>query len=39
MIILENLRNESILNGQLPPADKMPKVKTKIIYEGKKFDG
>lgn len=38
MIILENLRNESILDRQLPPADKMPKVKTKIIYEGKKFD-
>ena len=38
MIILENLRNKSILDGQLPSADKMPKVKTKIIYEGKKFD-
>ena len=37
-IILENLRKESILNSNLPPADKMPKVKTKIIYKEKEFD-
>ena len=38
MIILENLRNESVLNGQLPSADRMPKVKTRILYKGTKFD-
>ncbi len=37
-IILENLRKDSISNGSLPPADKMPRVKTKIIYNGEKFD-
>jgi len=36
-LILENLRNESILNGTLPPADKMPKIKTKIILNEKEF--
>ena len=38
IIILENLRKESIINGGLPPADKMPKVKTKIVFNGKEFD-
>ncbi len=37
-IILENLRKDSISNGSLPPADKMPRVKTKIIYNGEEFD-
>ncbi len=37
-IVLENLRKQSILNGSLPPADKMPKVKTKIVFNGKVFD-
>ena len=36
-LILENLRNESILNGKLPPADKTPKIKTKIFYNEKEF--
>ena len=36
-LILENLRNESILNGRLPPADKTPKIKTKIVYNEKEF--
>ena len=36
-LILENLRNESIKNGILPPAVKMPKVKTKIVYNEKEF--
>ena len=31
-------RDESILNGKLPSSDKMPKVKTKILYEGNKLD-
>ncbi len=37
-IILENLRNDSIIKGVLPSADKMPKVKTKIIYDGNEFN-
>ena len=36
-LILENLRNTSILNGTLPPADKMPKIKTKIFLNEKEF--
>jgi hypothetical protein len=36
-LILENLRNESILNDRLPPADKMPKIKTKIFFNEKEF--
>ncbi len=36
-LILENLRNDSILSGRLPPADKMPKIKTKIVYNEKEF--
>ena len=36
-IILENLRKESISNGSLPPANKMPRVKTKILHNGKEF--
>ena len=38
MIILENLRNKSVLNRKLPSTEKMPKVKTKIFYEGNEFD-
>ena len=37
-IVIENLRKQSILNGRLPSVDKMPKVKTKIIFNGKEFD-
>lgn len=37
-IILENLRKESLSNGYLPPSDKMPKIKTKIIYNENEFD-
>ena len=37
-IILENLRNKSISEGKLPSADKMPRIKTKIISDGKKFN-
>ena len=36
-LILENLRNESILNGVLPSANTMPKVKTKILFNEKEF--
>ena len=36
-IIIENLRKESISNGSLPPANKMPRVKTKILHNGKEF--
>ena len=36
-LILENLRNESILNGVLPNANTMPKVKTKILFNEKEF--
>ena len=36
-LILENLRDESILSGRLPPADKMPKIKTKIVYNQKEY--
>jgi len=36
-LILENLRNKSILSGSLPPADKMPKIKTKIVFNQKEF--
>ena len=37
ILILENIRNESILNGALPSADKMPKIKTKILLNEKEF--
>ena len=37
ILIIEKLRNDSIENGSLPPADKMPKIKTKIDYNGKKL--
>ena len=37
ILILENIRNESILNGALPSADKMPKIKTKIRLNKKEF--
>ncbi len=37
-IILENLRNDSISKGFLPPANKMPKIKTKIFYKEKEFN-
>lgn len=37
ILILENIRNESILNGALPPVDKMPKIKTKIQLNKKEF--
>jgi hypothetical protein len=36
-LILENLRDKSILSGGLPPADKMPKIKTKIAYNQKEY--
>ena len=36
-LILENLRDKSILSGRLPPADKMPKIKTKILYNQKEY--
>ena len=36
-LILENLRKQSILNGSLPSTDKMPKIKTKIVYNEKEF--
>ena len=35
---MENLRKESLSNGYLPPSDKMPKIKTKIIYNENEFD-
>ena len=37
ILILENIRNESILNEALPSADKMPKIKTKILLNKKEF--
>jgi len=37
ILILENLRNESILNGALPSAEIMPKIKTKILFNEKEF--
>ncbi len=36
-LILENLRKQSILNGSLPSTDKMPKIKTKIVYNEREF--
>ena len=37
ILIIENLRNDSIQNGSLPHANKMPKIKTNIDYNEKKF--
>ena len=39
MLIIENLRKKAITNGFLPPADQMPKVKTNIIFNDKKYRG
>ncbi len=38
MLILENFRNEAILNETLPSTDKIPKIKTKIVHNNKEFN-
>ena len=36
---LENLREQSLKEGSLPPRDMLPKIKLDIIHQNKKFSG